>query len=697
MVPVFTASGPEEQQTQRTPARISDEAIRQEEQLAKPSTSRSPMIMYGVLGGVLLALGVGLKFYLDQSWDEQPFNTPLDPIVPIVDGEDGSETAAVAQEPGDSDSADAGTLTATGARLAPLMIQASRITINRDKALCRRLTADVFLRLGQLDDAEKEFRQLLVVARQRNRADDYYRVEPRVRHYWRLIRQKDLQGAQAALAAATDDSRTIPAKGLLAIQATISLAAALINDARTEEARQLLAHHDYDQTVRAELDDLHRHVWDTMAASLNTADLESLSPFRCLLWTDPLVTAVAVELSIHQRWELAVNWALQQADASVQGDTMAEIARHLLRVDAPTVIVESLRQAAASLSTSIRLRTEAVLARVSDECFDDVSAELAALNTAAAATVPNVGDMLGLRPADQTTSQQFAEAFGQLAVAAVRRQSPEQAVRFITAVYGQLTQDIAPTADVRETSQEMDSHERRVEDRIRQHLGLSESADVRSQFRRYRRGLDRLAAAAEARRRFLVNLLAAFAADGGAETLVAAIESSESLANELTIDPLCRLVAAEARFRGAAIPQLADVAAVRVRRGRRTAADPKELIATLWLDTVHRLSEDTTGPVFHEMQDGRLPLPGLRSCLMRRSCEHLAAQGELKALDLVKQLTSDVLRENSLWSVCLWLARADLAAEVEARMNVERMSPIDRVMACSGIITGLSDEIRGTD
>ena len=692
MVPVFTAPGPTEQQDQRVPVRISDEAIRQEDQLRRPTKPRSPMVIYGVLGGVLLMLGIGLKIYLDNSGNDEQFNKPLNLVLPLDD----SEEAAVhlsENGPGSGgvDTADLTTREGAGSRFVPLMIRAARTGINRDKPLCRRQTAAALLKLGRMEEADREFAQLLVVARQRNRKDDYYRILPRLQQYWRSIRQGDGQAGDKFLAAALEDSSTIPTRGLPAVQSSISLATVLVSEGRIEQAAQLLAQHDYDPTVAMETDDLARSVWDALTTSLNLAGRISPPPGRGRLWEDPLATAVAVELGLHEQWTPAVNWALYQTVPGVQGDVLAESARQLVYSEAAGDVLKSLQDVIPVLSRPIRWRLQAVLARGSDKQFADLVAELAALKTEESAVMPRVGAMIGLRPSDQAELRLIALALAEAAAVAVERQRPDQAVAMILSLWGQLTRDMPPTADVRAASRQLEEDESGLRQKIRKHRGLATGADVAQEFRLYRSGLDRLTAAAESRRLFLVRLLTSFVSEGGAPALVAAMEENEALANELTLDPLCRLIAAEAVFAGSSVPRLAEIAEVRVARSRRAGEQPQEYIAWIWNDVVERMSRESFPPALKNLQDVRLPLPGLRACLTRRLCEHRAASGDLTSLDTIKKLDNKVLRENSLWSTCFWLTRKHLVEEVEAWVNAERLSATERVMALSGIIAALPE------
>ena len=66
MVPLFTAPDPDAISQRRAP-HTSEKAIRQEEQITGAAKTRSPLVLYGVVGGVLLLLAIGLKLFLDRD------------------------------------------------------------------------------------------------------------------------------------------------------------------------------------------------------------------------------------------------------------------------------------------------------------------------------------------------------------------------------------------------------------------------------------------------------------------------------------------------------------------------------------------------------------------------------------------------------------------------------------------------------
>ncbi len=412
------------------------------------------------------------------------------------------------------------------------------------------------------------------------------------------------------------------------------------------------------------------------------------SPIAALAQRDPVAVAVARELTLYQQWDSAIAWAGQWSDRQIQGDVLADIARQAVRQQAPDTVTASLQEAATG-SELVQARVLAALALLSEERWQAAEAALPPAPDAIVDQMPSVGTMLTYRKPDLTESWQTASAVAEMARSAATGQQPEIAAGLIVRLADGLAQVVPPTSVVREACGELDWSAEKVHTRIRSHLGRSGSADVTSEFRTYRRGLDRLAAVAEERRLFLIRLLCGIVEQDAGAGLTLALEQSEYLQDELTVDPLCLLIAGEATLAGGSVTPLEAANTVRVPRGRRTPRQLEDTVAPLWHLTLSSLVVGHDNTIFMPMERTS-DLPGLRACLLYRITEGLAIRSDLSVLDAAAALKDEVARETSLWGGALWLVRAGGPDEVEEWSVANRLSATDRVLTMSGIINGLS-------
>ena len=684
LVPVFTAPDSDKRKTPGLLNRVSDQAVRQEEQLASPAKKHSPVGLYCLLGTVLLAAGLGLRSYLNRNPNEGRFNQPFKiQVATTADrGKTLSDTADLTPE---TDELFDGL--ALASNLAEKMIRSAQMSVNRDKALCRRQTADAFLRLGNEDRAQKELDQLLVVSQQRNLSNDYYRITPLARIYWQAVRQNDQTALDALFRRMQPDSRTIPASGLLAIEATIKWCAVLVQRKEAETARKIIERLKFDDTVRSDLDSLHRSVWTAIAMSAVEAGQSSDSPIASLIWTNPVATAIAVELSLQGQWGTAISWATRWTDSAVQTDLLAEISRQAVRQQASLSVINDIMNAASKTQFG-QPRIQAVLAGLSDERLQSAIADLQSAETREVRKMLSLREIMRYRRAELRVERERARMLIELARSAASRKKNTLAAGIITSLFECLSATRPPTGDVRQASLELDRSPESLRTRLQEHLGKPVSAADASDFHNYRRGLDRLAASVEKRRLYLIQLLCGVVEIDGGLCLRHALEQNVPLATELTLDPLCQLIAGEAVLAGGSVPRLADASDILIPRGRRTKAQAEEALAPIWLATV-LASRESYDKTLLKSFESTLALPGLRSCLQHRITEAQAIKADLKILNAASAMKNAPCREFSLWAATAWLVRGGLVAEVEEWTDSGRLSATDRTLAMSGIISSL--------
>ncbi|MCH2212684.1 MAG: hypothetical protein MK110_15380 [Fuerstiella sp.] len=686
LVPVFTAPDPGKTKSKTLPTRISDQAAQQEQQLTRPADNRSSAVLYVILGCVLLVSGMGLKFYLDREPDIDHLSRPIDlPVAPVtvVDGDDVTGVD-VDTSPDTDNTPDTQVMTL---RLAGQMVRSAQMSVNRDKALCRRMTADAFLRLGDDERARKEFSQLRVVSRQRNLRREYYRIKPMVRSYWAAIRQDDRNAADVVFSKLEPDAATIPKTGMLAVEAAIHWGAVLVQRDRNESAQQLVERLKIDHSIRRRVDELNRSVWSAMMISGAEVGQLSDSPVCTIIWTDPIATAIALELTFQGQWTPALAWATSWDDRNIRTDLLSATARQAIRTKAPAGVIEAVAEASQGDQVG-RHRVQAVLAQLSDERLMAAVAEIKPSGKTEAGALPTVGEMLRFRKPNVSTVRSNARTLMELARSAVLRGQTEIATELIVSLSGCLNAALPSTWAVREASGELDRSADLVRTRIRSFLGASESANITPQFNNYRSGLDRLAAAVESRRLFLVQLLCGIVELDGGTSLNLALKQSELLRNELTLDSLCHAIAAEAVGAGGDMPGLTDITSPRVVRGQRTHALAEYPLASAWLATEQSAREGYNKTLFSPFESTR-NLPGLRACLQRRITESRANEADLKILTAAVSIQNATCRENSLWTAGVWLARGGYAAEVESWTKTAQLTATDRAFTLSGIIAGL--------
>jgi len=685
MVPLFTAPEPDKPRSSSPGSRVSEQAVQQEEQLARPAKKHSPMTMYGLLGGVLLVAGFGLKIYLDQEPNNDDLNTPIEFDYSLTDDE-GSESTSSAATGADTPDEPADVRTMMS-RLAVQMIQAAELNVNRDKALCRRLTADAFLRLGDTERSQAELKQLLNVSHQRNRVDDYYRINPQVAGYWAAVRQSDQGTAAALFTQMQPDAETIPNTGMLAIDAAVVWGAILVQQNQAAAAQQLVEKLKVDETVRSRADAHHYGVWTAVTMAAAKRGQRSESPIAVLGWKNRVATAIAVELALQEQWESAMEWAKLWPDELVHSDLFAEIARQAVRAEASESVVDSIASASA-ISEAAQRRVEAVLAELTDDRLKSAVMKLQASVNSVVCEMPTVGELLRYRVPSLTDAHQSARSLADLARSAASRKQTDVAAEVIVSLFNQLVADLPPTVAVRAASAELDQSSKAIRNRIRKHLGRSGSVDVSSKFRGFRRGLDRLAGAAENRRLLLIRLLCGVVQSDGGASLNQALESSPLLVGELTADPLCQLIAGEAILAGGTVPTLAAANSVSVPRGERTASLPDDELASVWLNTVQAAGQKYDAQLFKAFESAS-GLPGLAACLRCRIVESRANQADVTILNAMAAIRSEMARENGLWVAAVWLTRGGLAEEVEDWVSGRRLAATDRVLTLSGIVSGL--------
>ena len=474
---------------------------------------------------------------------------------------------------------------------------------------------------------------------------------------------------------------------MLAVEATIKWGAVLVQRNQAETAHKFVERLKIDHSVRSGVDALYSTVWAALTVSATEAGQRSNSPITTLLWTNPVATAIAVELSLQGQWESAISWAELWTNSFVQNDLLSEISRQAVRLQAPSTMISALTEAASSTQSGQR-RIQAVLAQLSDDHLQSAVVDLQAAEKTIVREMLTLGEVLRYRKPDLTAHYNHARVFMELARSAAAREETDAAAAAIVSLFNFLSSTLPSTTGVRQASNELDRSADTLRTRIRKYLVRSESSDISPDFRNYRRGLDRLAAEAESRRLFLIRCLCSIVEIDRGASLNLALEQNEPLAIELKLDRLCQLIAGEAILAGGNVPQLAKVTAAVIQRGLRTNAQAEDSLAPIWLTTVQAAQEGSDKTLLKAFES-TLTLPGLRSCLRRRIAESQANKADVKILNAAAAVKNAPCRENSLWTAAVWLVRDGHMDEVEKWTANRRLSATDRTLTMSGIISSL--------
>lgn len=689
MVPLFDAPVPEGARKPSSSAGVSEKAVQQEERLKTPTQARSPVVMYGVIGAVTLVAGLGLKFYLDREPNLDHLNKPISLTPTTVDNvQDEDETEGTTNPKADPEPKAESSVVVIE-RLAHAIVDSARVSTNRDKALCRRYSGDAFERIGQQERAEKEFAQLLVVSRQRDRNDDYYRILPRSRVYWQAVAVDDQDLATSTFEQIQADASTLPTSGSLAIEGTIQWASVLAHRELLTEAKAAVDRVVVDNTVRAQQDLQQSAVWLALTDSAAEQGQGSVTPMRVLTMQQPVAVAVGVELARHHQLAAAIAWARRWEDALVQTELVSQIARQSVCGRPPDSLGSELTNAVSALSPALQQRVGAIVARRSDEALQTVASEILSAQSSERCPMLSVAEILNYRISDRSDRQLDAKLLADLASSAASRQSVDITAKAIIAVYQRLRKELPNTRSVREASAQLDTSRSDIEAKLREALKRPASADVSNEFRNYRRGLDRLAAATERRRLFLIALLCPVVETDGGAGVAQALQQDEELRDELTLDPLFQLLAAEAILAGGQIPELVAVTETQIAPGERVSLQPEIELAKVWFQLVQGSQETGNTKLFADL-DRLYVLPGLRTCLRYRIAESEARRGDLSILAAANEIATEVDREITLRAAALWLTRQGEAEAVEKWVKGNKqLSPSASVLAMAGIISGL--------
>ncbi|MFM7056149.1 MAG: hypothetical protein ACKO2P_04410 [Planctomycetota bacterium] len=693
MVPVFTAVDPAEQKAERKPTRLSDEAEAQrraaEETLPR---RRSPILLYAVAAVVLVALTALVVTQLNRKPDTTQFAQSLD-LSELQRLAEEDATKAAAQQAADQ---------AAAAKAAEnpakelednirRMIALARSEM-RDKALARRMTGDLWLRLGRSEEAATEFNQLLVVDKTRG----FYRMQPQLARYWRSRAAGETQLASESLQLAETEARqrSFPRTGRAATDAALALATALAAEGRLPDAAGLVSSRQLDRTIPANIDQMSGTAWLFVAAQCRDQGVPAPPALECLLWADPLPTAVAAVLAARGQWQAAIDWAVLPGDGRATADALAAIADrvHASGLPAATQAAPLIEAAAAKLtSPQLRLKVLAATAAAKRDAtaLQTCLEALRQLPETPAWALPDLASLLQKELPDRALSLTAASAAAETLRAACLMNHPEHAKAALAELRRHLAAAAPPTGEARGLLAEIKGDESNVRRQIQTALRESDAGRLDALYRTAVSRSTSIAQVAEDRRSQFVLLLSRIAASGGTDLLKQSLNDAPELIAELQLDELRGLVAFSALIGGKPLPELAITTATAENTTPRTTIP--QMLVELGRVVGASAALDATNPTdaLRWIEQGTETLPAVRSAFAAEFSARLA-----KTLDPPTLLPAIAACKNGLWrEECFeiagkTLAERGLAPAVGAWATSSRTPPQDHIALLYG--TGLS-------
>lgn len=692
MVPVFTATDPNEPTSARKPTRLSDEAeaARKVADASKPG-KKNPLVMYGIVGGILLVLTIIVLPLLTKAPDIGDLDKPVT-FDPTKFGPDEEEIERLAKEKVAKDRAVADALNPVveAAAHTRRMISMARQPNLRDKAWARRMTGDLYLRQADVTLAAQEFNQLLVV----DRSSSFYRIDPQLRRYWRAVAAHDSETAKKALEEALGEMPIMPKTGRLGIDAALGLSAALVNDGKIDQAKQLIAARQLDTTIPHNRDAMAATAWAFVAFRCRDASLESPAVMNSLLWINPLHVAVAMDLAIHERWAESIAWSKTASDARALTDALIAVAEVAGARNASAEVL-SMIEAATSGSdavSSLRVRGAVAAASKDGAKVDACMESLAQLAVSTPVPFPTTSQLVQDDIRDRMNLVYQAIAISEIVRAAVASGKKEQATAAMTRMLSELSAVAPSTALVRGPLNQIAANEDAFRKQLATELRVSNETQFGKMFRNYRRHLEQLARVAEDRRLVEILLLARVVRAGGVAAVQQALASSAELKQDIFLDELSSLLAISARATGPQFPEVFSPD-VSLRRGRAMFGNAALLVPVAakagqaWASRDQNLATGLT-----DLESGAgTDLPGIRQAFASELVESAAngTQDPVYVLTAVSKMKNGVWREECYIIAGRVFADRNLDKKAESWMSGTKIPPMEQISLFYGISLGI--------
>lgn len=689
MVPIFTAHDPSEQAADRKPVRMSDEAeaARRAAEAAKPK-KRNPMVLYGVVGGVLLLLTLALIPLLNKPPDNAELTKPVQikDFGPTEDEIAQAEAEKAAREKAAMDAINP--LVEVEAH-ASRMIGMARLQNLRDKAWARKMTGDVFLRLNQPAKGAQEFNQNVVIEGGRG----YYRIEPYLTRYWRSIALGDTESAAKSFADALAETKTLPRTGRLGLDAAMGLASALVNAGRIEDAVAVIAARQLDTTIADNRDAIASTAWSFVSSHCRDASVEGPMVLDALLWINPLHAGVTIDLGLHDRWESAVSWAKTSKDPRTLTDALVALTEiAAVRKATPETFAQIENAIEGSDAVSV-LRVKAAVAAATKDAarFDACLTLLEQIPVGPAAVLPASAALVQDDVPDRTAFVYTALSVSEVLRAAVASGKKEQSEAIVTRLSAELSAIAPSTTLVRGPINQMALNEAGFKKQLAADLRVAEDTQFASMYRNYRKHIEQYAKVAEDRRLLETILFARVIRAGGASELQKALSASPELKQELLLDELSGFLAITARRFGSDFPDVTTPDAS-LRQGRALFGNAALIVPiAAAADRAWATRDNDLAAGLRLLETVVTDLPGLRQAL---ACELVEATA-LRTKDVGTVLSAISKVQNILWReecyVVVGRVFADrkLDKKADEWMASNKLLPLEQICLLYGASLGI--------
>ncbi|HCP12979.1 MAG TPA: hypothetical protein DIT89_11660 [Planctomycetaceae bacterium] len=702
MVPIFTAEDPAEQKAERRPTRLADEAeaIRRAAEASAPR-KRNPLLIYGIGGAVLLGLTAVVVPLLTKKPDTTALQTPRD----LSSFE---ELAAAEEAEAKAKAAAAAAAVQASAQSTPAVAveeQVKRMTVLarqelRDKPLARRMTGDIWLRLGNSKEAATELSQLLVVDRSRS----FYRVIPQAAHYWRSRAAGDAAAAKVAFAACESEiaGKTLPRTGRAATEVCLAFAAMLVQEGRQQEAQQLLATRQLDRTIPDNLDSMVSVAW--LFVSSNYRDLGLTPPYSAesYLWSDPLHVAVASVLGLQGSWQEVSGWAAAGSDARVAADALVAAADAGMRTTGAAAAGVLMSAADAITVPGLSLRVRAALAGAAgdaagvDACVQRLSMEAAAGPSA----MPGLSELAQRGPVTPAATMPWGLAAAEIARGLILTGRSAAAGPLLARSSEFLGSVAPPTAELRLLMLRL------VQDRAAVQEELSEAAREKNEqkLEGLMRNLDSrvrlLSTAAEDRRATQLLLLARLMHAGGREAVLGYLESAPPVMAEVQLDAIrnvlyvAGLQAAGGLQEPTKLEVLADSKVLESQQREPQAGTIAPQVWGLGRSSALPLqsSADTWSNVYFNAEAGFDEASGMRLAMLCERTRWLVQQGQfLQALEGIQKLQNGLWREETWQIAGRTMADGGREQDLLTWVAGKKIGSLEQICLLYGLSQGLAD------
>jgi hypothetical protein len=696
MVPVFKATESGEKSTERKPTRLSDEAAaaKKAAETSAP-TKRNPIVIYAIVGGVLLALTAGLLAVLNKKPDESKLNAPA-PYIPGDGGETQEEMdirLAAEAEAAAKALAAMPNPKAQVTAMVKQMITLARQPNLRDKSWARRMSADLYLQIGDATLAAQELKQLVTV----DRTKAFYRIEPHVTQYWKHLAAGEQEQAKSELALALAEQRGIPKIGRAGTEAALSLASALVVEGKVAEAKTLVASRRLDTSITANRDTMASVAWFWIADHSRENVIPVPSATDVMMWSEPLNTAVACDLALHQRWAEAIAWGVASDNPGVISESLTEIATIAGAAKASPAIIDRISKAIPAAHPVVAVRVEAALAAATKNKakLDAAIAAMSQLSAPVAVKTPTTQQITDHYGAERSTELLRATAVAEVVRAALLCGEPDKAQTAMVQLRAELDSAAPPTREIRTLTLEVSNKEDAARQRITKDLRTSNSSQVDKAFKEYRRHLvsegnqSGLFVIAEDRRLRAIQLLSRIIRADGAEIVQLAFkDKANGWADEVMLDDLTGLLASATLQSHQSLQEVmqpnSQLAMGRINAGQGAlVARIAPALALAWANRDKQL-----GAGLKALESGCGPeLPGLRQAYVNEIVANVARSTEDPGyvLTAIGVLQNGVWREDAYLIAGRIFAKRNMEAAVKKWAAGQRMPALEQITLTYGM------------